>query len=152
MIASRSANGELRMPLTKPRRQSGFTYIGVLVAIAFMGIGLLAISEVWTTTAERQKITQLDWVGEQYVQAIQSYYYANTGSVHIYPAKLEDLLEDKRHLTIKRHIRTLYVNPFTGNNSWKTLSAAGGGIQGIEYQGLDPDRPVKKQFVFIPVK
>ena len=131
-------------------RQNGFTYIGVMMAIAFMGIGLLAISEVWTTTAERQKMVQLDWVGEQYVQAIQGYYYANTGSLHSYPSKLEDLLEDKRHLSIKRYIRTLYTNPFANGEAWKTLPAPGGGIQGIEYQRRDSDYPVTKQFIFVP--
>ncbi|WP_230181215.1 type II secretion system protein [Aquabacterium sp. CECT 9606] len=150
MTANRSTSGEQGMTAPAQHRQNGFTYIGVLMAIAFMGIGLLAISEVWTTTAERQKMAQLDWVGEQYVQAIQSYYYANTGSLHIYPSKLEDLLEDKRHLSIKRHIRTLYANPFTNGDSWQTLPAPGGGIQGIEYQRRDSDYPVTKQFVFVP--
>lgn len=130
--------------------QSGFTYIGALIAVALIGIGLLAVSEVWTTTAERQKLAQLDWVGEQYVQAIESYYYANTGSVHFYPQTLEDLLEDKRHLSIKRHIRTLYANPFANGEAWKTLPAPGGGIQGIEYQRRDSDYPITKQFIFVP--
>lgn len=138
------------MTALRPQCQGGFTYLGVLIAMALIGIGLLAISEVWTTTTKRQKMAQLDWVGEQYVQAIESYYYANTGSVHLYPPTLDDLLEDKRYLSIRRHIRTLYGNPFTNGNAWKTLPAPGGGIQGIEYAQHDPDWQISKQFVFVP--
>lgn len=138
------------MEALRLQRQDGFTYIGVLIAVALIGIGLLAISEVWTTTTQRQKMVQLDWVGDQYVQAIESYYYANTGSVHFYPPTLDDLLEDKRYLDVKRHIRTLYVNPFANSKAWKTLPAPGGGIHGIEYAQHDSDLQISKQFVFAP--
>lgn len=149
VMASHSINGE-HMGAKELSGQSGFTYIGVLIAVALMGIGLLAISEVWTTTARRQKMAQLDWIGEQYVQAIESYYYANTGSVHFYPDKLDDLVEDKRYLSIKRHIRTLYANPFTNTADWKIIPSAQGGIQGIEYKRVDSDYLVCRQFVFVP--
>lgn len=146
-MANRSIGGE---STTMQRKQEGFTYIGVLAAVAITGIGLLAASEVWTTTAQHQKMTQLDWVGEQYVQAIRSYYYSNTGSVHFYPESLEDLLEDKRYLNTRRHLRMRYINPITNTDSWKTIPAPGGGIQGIEYRRHDSDYPVSRQFIFIP--
>lgn len=130
--------------------QGGFTYLGALIAVAIMGIGLLAASEVWTTTAHRQKLAQLDWVGEQYVQAIASYYYANTGSVHYYPTTLDDLLVDKRHLNVVRHLRTTYPNPFDGKTAWKIIPAPEGGIKGIEFKQDDADYPVSKQYVFVP--
>ncbi|MDO9236950.1 MAG: type II secretion system protein [Aquabacterium sp.] len=139
-MANRSNNGS----------EHGFTYLGLLIAIAIMGIGLLAVSEVWSTTAERQKMTQLDWVGQQYVQAIGSYYYSNTGSVNYYPTSLDDLLEDKRYLGIRRHIRRNYTNPFTGKTDWKVLSAPEGGINGVAYEQTESGRTVKRVFVFSP--
>jgi type II secretory pathway pseudopilin PulG len=50
--------------------QRGFTYLWVLVAIAVLGIGLVAASEVWQTTARRQQLEQLDWAGTQYMRAV----------------------------------------------------------------------------------
>jgi type II secretory pathway pseudopilin PulG len=133
----------------KPLAQ-GFTYLGVLFAVALLGIGLSVVSEVWVKVAHRQKMAQLDWVGQQYVQAIESYYYANTGSVHFYPNSLEDLLEDKRYLYIRRHLRTLYPDPFTGKVSWALVPSAQGGIQGVGLTLDDGDEHVEKAFVFVP--
>jgi type II secretory pathway pseudopilin PulG len=39
----------------------------VLLAVALLGIGLAAASEVWTAVARSQKLEQLEWVGQQYV-------------------------------------------------------------------------------------
>lgn len=149
-MANHSFNGE-QVDYKPYQRQTGFTYIGVLMAVALMGIGLLAISEVWTTTAKRQQLAQLDWIGDQYVQAIESYYYANTGSVHLYPQALEDLVEDKRYLFVKRHIRVLYNNPITQHQDWILVPALEGGIRGIKYRSADPTYAIEKQFLFVPV-
>jgi type II secretory pathway pseudopilin PulG len=115
-----------------PRPQQGFTYLGVLIAVALTGVALSVGSEVWVKVTERQKLAQLDWVGEQYVQAIGSYYYANTGSVHYYPKDLDDLLEDKRHLDMVRHLRKIYPNPLTNQVDWMLIPAPTGGITGVE--------------------
>jgi type II secretory pathway pseudopilin PulG len=130
--------------------QNGFTYLGVIIAIALLGIGLSVVSEVWIKTAEHQKREQLEWVGQQYVQAIQSYYYANTGTVHFYPTTLDDLLEDKRYLSVKRHIRTLYPDPFSSKVQWRLIPAPGGGIKGVAFDGDDFNLHVARQFVFTP--
>ena len=149
-MASPSASGNSLMSLHRSHVQErGFTYLGVLFAIALVGVALLAVSEVWTKVAERQKLAQLDWAGQQYVQAIESYYYANTGSVHFYPPQLEDLLEDKRYLSVKRHLRTLYPDPFTGTVSWKPIASPAGGIQGVAFD-QEGEFAVHKTYVFLP--
>ena len=151
-MASRSGSGDQHMSSERGYgKESGFTYLGVLFAIAIMGVALLAVSEVWTKVTERQKLAQLNWAGQQYVQAIESYYYANTGSVHFYPTKLEDLLEDKRYLSVKRHLRTLYPDPFTGTNSWRAISSPTGGIQGVKFD-QDGEFSIHKMYVFVPPK
>lgn len=61
------------------RRQVGFTYLGVLLAVALLGIGLTAASEVWSTVARRQRMRQLEWVGQQYAQAIGNCYESSLG-------------------------------------------------------------------------
>lgn len=122
------------------RRQTGFTYLGVLVALALLGLGLSAASEVWVTTAERQRMEQLEWVGAQYVQAIGSYYEASPGRVKVFPQTLNDLLEDKRFAFTRRHLRQLYVDPFSGRSDWQLVRAPGGGIRGVATQAATPNR------------
>lgn len=112
-------------------RQRGFTYLGLLFAIALLGIGLVAASEVWVSTARHQRMAQLDWAGGQIVTAIGSYYEASPGSVKVYPASLQELLEDHRYLTIRRHLRQLYTNPFTGRVDWELVVAGDGRVRGV---------------------
>lgn len=113
------------------RRQQGFTYLGVLIAIALIGVGLAAASEVWVASARRQRIEQLDWVGQQFVQAIGSYYESTPGRVKTYPRSLQDLLQDNRYVTMRRHLRAVYVNPMTGIADWKLVLTPNGGIRGV---------------------
>jgi type II secretory pathway pseudopilin PulG len=130
------------------RPQRGFTYLGVLLAIALLGIGMTAASEVWVTTARRQRMEQLGWVGQQYVQAIGSYYESSPGRVKAYPKTLEELLEDKRYAFVRRHLRQVYVNPFSGAVDWELIRAPDGGIRGIVPAG---PKEGAKEFVYVPL-
>jgi type II secretory pathway pseudopilin PulG len=126
--------GEKTVARARQRRHciNGFTYLWVLISIAILGIGLVTVSGIWSATARRQKLVQLDWVGQQFVQAIGSYYKATPGIVvKTYPPSLEALLEDRRYVFAFRHLRQIYVNPFTGNADWTLVLAAQGGICGV---------------------
>jgi type II secretory pathway pseudopilin PulG len=112
------------------RGQAGFTYLGVLLAVAVLGIGLVAASEVWVTSARRQKTEQLEWIGAQFIQAIASYWHATPGAAKAYPQSLQDLLEDRRNPTLRRHLRMPYRNPFTGIADWEFVMTADGRIRG----------------------
>jgi type II secretory pathway pseudopilin PulG len=131
--------------------QRGFTYLGVLLAIALLGIGLVAAAEVWTTTAKRQRIEQLDWVGQQYVQAIGSYYETSPGRAKVFPRSLEDLLEDRRVPFVRRHLRQLYANPLSGKPDWELIEAPGLGIRGVRAkQGAqEADRQLPRDYVYL---
>jgi type II secretory pathway pseudopilin PulG len=105
--------------------------MALLLAVAVLGIGLLAASEVWVTTVRRQKLDELDWIGAQFKQAIGSYYAATPGSAMTYPSNLGELLEDRRLLVIKRHLRVIYLNPFTGKPDWELVVGPGGRLRGV---------------------
>ena len=114
------------------RRPGGFTYLGVLLAIALLGVSLSITAEVWTTTAHRQKLVEVEFVGQQYVLAIASYYDSSWGGPKVLPKDISDLLEDRRGPVIRRHLRRIYLNPFTGSQAWRPINASQGGIEGVE--------------------
>jgi type II secretory pathway pseudopilin PulG len=132
-------------------KQGGFTYLGVLLAVALLGIGLTLVAEVWATTAQRQRAEQLDWVGQQYVQAIGSYYETTPGSVKAFPKALQELLDDRRTAFTRRHLRQLYVNPCTGALDWELLRAPDGGIRGLRVVVAGPrGGTVWREFAYLP--
>lgn len=91
--------------------QRGFTYLGVLMAVALLGLGLAITATVWSKQAERQQAAEAQWVLKQYEQALRSYYFAATGSTRSMPEKLEDLLLDNRYPQPIRHLRKAYLVP-----------------------------------------
>src|SRR4051812_25646545 len=109
----------------------GFTYIGLLIIVAVMGMGLAAFGELYSRSGQREKERELLFVGNEYRQAIASYYQKSPGA-KIYPRKLEDLLEDKRFPMPVRHLRRLYPDPITGSNEWGLVEPTqGAGIVGV---------------------
>jgi type II secretory pathway pseudopilin PulG len=109
-------------------RQSGFTYIGLLVAVAVFGLMLTIVSRVWSTLEQRERETQLLFIGHAYRMAISS--YVSLG--HQYPPTLQDLLTDERFPVPKRHLRRLYADPMTGKTDWTlVMTPSGQGIMGI---------------------
>jgi type II secretory pathway pseudopilin PulG len=121
------------------KRQHGFTYLGALFLVALMAGALALTGEVWETSARREKEAELLYVGNQYRQAIASYYWAGPKQ---YPKSLEDLLRDQRKPGIERHLRKLYPDPVAGKEEWGLVRAYDGGIQGV--YSLSPARPAKR--------
>jgi type II secretory pathway pseudopilin PulG len=108
--------------------QRGFTYIGLLVAVVIIGLMLTVASRVWTTTEQRERETQLLFIGHAYRMAIASYFV--TG--HQFPHTLQDLVQDERFPIPKRHLRRLYPDPVTGKTDWSLiLTPSGQGIMGV---------------------
>ncbi|MBK8065244.1 MAG: type II secretion system protein [Betaproteobacteria bacterium] len=123
------------------RPQGGFTYIAILFAVAAAGLVLAGVGEMWSHARQREKEAELLWVGEQFREAIGLYYQRSPGSVKRYPQSLQDLLEDKRHLSMQRYLRKIYVDPMTGKAEWGLLPAPGGGIAGV--YSLSRAQPLK---------
>ena len=113
------------------RKQRGFTYLWVLVAVAVVGLLLTGASDVWQTTARRQKMEQLDWAGRQYAQAIGSYVESSPGLATSYPGSLANLVEDRRGAVTRRHLRQLYPNPFTADGQWELVVGPDTFIHGV---------------------
>jgi len=108
-------------------RQAGFTYIGLMFAVAVLGIALASVGVVWSTQIRREKEAELLWVGNQYRAAIGQY-FATGGQ---YPAELSDLLEDKRFPQVRRYLRKLFPDPMTGQVDWQLIAAPSAGVMGV---------------------
>ena len=109
----------------------GFTYLSLLFGIALLGIGLAATGVVWTTEARLSQERELRFIGEQFRQAIGSYYEATPGNLKKYPPSLADLLQDDRYLFMRRHLRKIYLDPVTKTPQWELIAAPDGGVMGV---------------------
>jgi type II secretory pathway pseudopilin PulG len=127
--------------MTAGRRQRGFTYIALLLIVAVSGALLAAAGGFASHERQREKETDLIFAGDQYRDAIRSYYERSPGGAKTYPQKLEDLLQDARVPATLRHLRRLYLDPVTGSPGWGLVEAPQGGIMGV--YSLSEDAPVK---------
>ena len=127
------------MPTGKPS-QSGFAYLYVLLLIALIGMGLAAAGTLWRTDAQRAREAELLFVGNQYRQAIKSYYELGPGQPRL-PQSIDDMLEDNRRPDSVRHLRRAYRDPLTGGEFALIHAPDKQGIIGVVSQA--PGRPYK---------
>lgn len=113
------------------KRMFGFTYIGLLFALAILGFAVATAGTVWTTAAKREREQQLLWVGGQFRRAIAGYYTNGPPGVREFPRDLADLLEDRRGPVVRRHLRQLYPDPVTGNFDWQIVRLPDASIIGV---------------------
>lgn len=109
------------------RSEGGFGYLGLLFAVAIIGITLATVGVVWSTEIRRDKEADLLFAGDQIRAAIASY-YKNGGS---YPATLDDLVTDKRWPVPRRHLRRLFYDPMTASKDWQLILSTDGNIMGV---------------------
>jgi len=148
------------------RTHAGFTYIGLLIIVALMGIASAALGTLWSMSAKREKEAELLFVGHQYRLAIARYRAAGGGGT-AFPLDLRDLVDDERGAVLRHHLRKLYNDPITGRNDWELIRTQDGQIIGIassshaipmKQDNFDPDDDAFKdaqcycdwKFVFAP--
>ncbi len=136
-MAARMANGEMRMALPAhlrhcpPRRQQGMALMWVMFVLFFMVLLVGTAIEGWSNTAQRAREQQLLWTGNEFRNAIRNYYELSPGGNKQFPQKLDDLLEDKRFVTLQRHLRKLYLDPMTDKPDWNVITDTNGRIVGV---------------------
>jgi type II secretory pathway pseudopilin PulG len=135
-----------RKTLVNQRRREadcrGVVLLALLLTLALGGIALMAAVDVWWLSRQREREQELLFVGDQYRQAIQRYYFgAPPGTPRVLPASLEDLLEDDRYPVPVRHLRRLYRDPVTGSDEWGVLHL-GDRVAGVH--SLSDREPVKQ--------
>ena len=121
--------------------QRGFTYLGTMFLIVFIGIGLAQAGLLWQIEVQREREKELLFIGKQYAMAIGSYFESTPGGLKQYPVSLENLLQDHRFPGVKRHLRKLYSDPITGGEQWGLIKEQGR-IVGV--YSLAVQRPLKR--------
>ena len=123
-------------------RVRGFTYIGVLMLVALMGIGLAAAGQVWHTLQKREKERELLFIGQQFRLALNRYARHTPGQARRAPLRLDELLQDPRYPGVQRYLRKIYLDPMTAGAEWGLITGPDGEIYGVH--SLSHDEPLKK--------
>jgi type II secretory pathway pseudopilin PulG len=131
------------------KRCKGFTYLGLLVMVAIIGIAAAATLQLGSLLQRRAVEEELLYVGMQYRNALISYSNATPAGQPRLPRSLEELVKDPRYPGVKRHLRRLYADPVTGKQEWGTIQAEGGGIAGV--YSLSTARPIKVNGFEVPM-
>lgn len=111
--------------------EAGLTYLCVLILTAMLAISIAAAGILWHFAQQRQRESDLLFIGNQFRTAIGRYYLNQSGPQKEYPKRLEDLLRDPRHPGSVRYLRKLYVDPMTGSTDWGLLKTPDGSILGV---------------------
>lgn len=121
--------------------EHGFAYLWTLLLVAFMGIGLTVGAEMYSTSVRRDKEKELLFLGHQFRDAIGRYYEGQLqGGARVYPATLDELLQDTRSPGARRYLRKRFVDPITGKAEWGLVIIAGR-IVGVH--SLSEKEPIK---------
>ncbi|MDC8771007.1 type II secretion system protein [Roseateles albus] len=111
----------MRIGKGKPATNRGFTYLWLLFVVALGGVALASLGQRQQTVQQREREAELRFRGEAIARAIESYVRSSPGDTKALPQRLEELLEDRRSGTVRRHLRRLYLDPFTGRADWALI-------------------------------
>lgn len=144
MAKAAQAGPNLNMAGSAPRAgiQHGFTYLGLMIIVAVMGVFLALAGEAWQVAVKREKEKELLFIGHQFRQALIAYYERSPPQRLRYPMSLDELLKDPRVAGTQRYLRKIYADPMTGSANWGLIKGLNGEIFGIH--SLSEEEPVKK--------
>lgn len=129
-------------------QQQGAVLLWALILLLVLTVGLGRLLDVQATRAQREAEAALLWTGEQYRQAIASYYHRSPGTVKQLPRRVEDLLTDPRYLTLTRHLRRPYLDPQTGQ-AFAEIRNSEGLLVGVRSTSLK--QPLKTEGFPVPL-
>jgi type II secretory pathway pseudopilin PulG len=124
------------------KTQSGMALMALLLMLLVLSLTTQQVAFVLSEQAAREREQTLLQLGTLYAQAIRSYYEASPGAVKQLPSELSDLLEDKRFVFIKRHLRKPYKDPQSSGEDFGLIRAANGHIKGVSSAAFEESSKV----------
>ncbi|SHH14027.1 type II secretion system protein [Massilia sp. CF038] len=123
-------------------RQQGFTYLGLIILLAILGLVGAAGLKMGTLFERAAAEEELLEIGAQFSEALRSYAAATPQGQPKQPPTLQDLLRDPRFPNPRRHLRKIFVDPITGKAEWGIIYLHDKvGIVGV--YSLSDRRPLK---------
>lgn len=120
------------------RLPRGFTYVGLLIAVAVIAAGSATVLGAGANQQLRDNEAELLAIGHEFRRALQSYADATPVGQPTAPQELAELLRDPRYLGVRRHLRRIYPDPLTGNTRWGIIRSPDGRISGIHSLSATP--------------
>lgn len=125
-----------------PARCNGFTYLGLLIALAIIAIASTATLQLGIIMQRRVAEDELLKIGAEFQNALLQYAKATPAGLNSAPKSLQSLLRDPRYPNTQRYLRKLYIDPLTGKEEWGSIASPDGkGIIGVF--SLSEDKPIK---------
>ena len=125
------------------RHQQGFTYLGVIILLAIIGLVGAAALKVDALLARAAAEQELLEEGAAFSAALDSYAAATPQGAPTQPPTMQDLLKDNRFPNVKRHLRKIFVDPISGKAEWG-ITYAGDKIGVIGIYSLSQAQPLKQ--------
>ncbi len=132
----------MRSGSSTPTRQSGFTYIGLLIMVALIAAGATASLGAGANLQRRDVEAELLAIGLEFRAALQSYADATPVGQPTEPKELTELLRDPRYPGVRRHLRRVYPDPMTGQLDWGVMRDPAGRVVGIH--SLSAAAPIRQ--------
>jgi type II secretory pathway pseudopilin PulG len=127
----------------KARGQAGFTYLGLIIFVAIIGLVGAAMLKIGSLLQRAAAEEELLDIGAAFSAALDSYAAATPRGASPYPPSLAELLKDPRSPAVRRHLRKVYVDPLTGKAEWGIVYLGGGETGVVAIHSLSAARPLK---------
>ncbi|HEY0490547.1 MAG TPA: type II secretion system protein [Telluria sp.] len=113
-------------------RCRGFTYIGLIVLLAILGLVAAAGIKTGSLMQRAAAEEELLEIGAAFSEALRSYAAASPRGQPQQPPTLDALLRDPRFPQVRRHLRKVFVDPITGRAEWGLITVGDkAGISGV---------------------
>lgn len=127
------------------RREAGFTYVGLIVLVAIIGLVGAATLKADALLRRAAAEEELLEIGAAFSAALTSYAEATPRGQPPQPPSLEELLKDPRFPGTRRHLRKIFVDPITGKAEWGIVWLNKGAATGvIAVYSLSQAAPLKQ--------
>lgn len=129
--------------VARPARQAGFTYLGLIIFVAIVGLVGAATLKVGSLLQRAAAEEELLEIGAAYSAALDSYAAATPRGATPYPPSIKELLKDPRFPGVRRHLRKVFVDPLTGKAEWGIEYLGGGEVGIVAIHSLSEAQPLK---------